>query len=165
MAKDFSFDVVSDFDAGEMTNAVDQAQRELRTRFDFKGTAANLEFMDGKTGLNLEGNSRNQLQSIVDVIQSKLIKRGISPKVLDLSTEPTESADFYKWGISFKRGLNQEQAKKLSKIIRDQFPKAKAQVQGESVRVSSSSKDDLQGVINLLKSQDLDFPLDFVNYR
>jgi cyclic-di-GMP-binding protein len=165
MAKDFSFDVVSDFDAGEMTNAIDQAQREVSTRYDFKGTGAVIEFSDGKNGLELTGDSRNQLLSLIDVIQSKLIKRQISPKVLDTSSEPRESGLLVKQSLPFKRGLDQEKAKKLTKLIRDSFPKAKAQIQGDSVRVSSTSKDDLQGIMSLLKQQDLDFPLEFQNLR
>lgn len=166
MAKDFSFDVVSDFDPGEMTNAVDQAQREVAQRYDFKGTSAKIEFSENKGGLNLTADSINQINSLVDVIQGKLIRREISPKVLDIaSTQPAESGMVVKWAINFKRGLNQEQAKKLSKLVRDQFPKAKAQIQGEEVRVSSTSKDDLQGIINLLKQQELEFPLQFINYR
>jgi cyclic-di-GMP-binding protein len=165
MAKDFSFDVVSDFDAGEMTNAVDQAQRELGQRYDFKGTAAKLEFADGRSGVQLEGDSRNQIDAIIDVLQSKLIRRGISVKALDLSSEAVESGTVVRRSLQFKKGLDQEKAKKLSKLIRDAYPKAKAQIQGDMVRVSSASKDDLQGIVALLKQQDLDFPLDFQNYR
>jgi uncharacterized protein YajQ (UPF0234 family) len=165
MAKDFSFDVVSDFDAGEMTNAVDQAQRELGQRYDFKGTAAKLEFAEGKSGIQLEGDSRNQIDAIIDVLQGKLIRRGISVKVLDLSSEAVESGVIVKRTVAFKKGLDQEKAKKLSKLIREAFPKAKTQIQGDTVRVSSTSKDDLQGVMTQLKAQELDFPLDFQNYR
>lgn len=165
MAKDFSFDVVSDFDAGEMTNAVDQAQREVSQRYDFKGTSAKIEFSDGKNGLELVGDSRNQLNALIDVIQGKLIRRDISPKALDLSSEPTESGTGMKWSISFKRGLDQEKAKKLTKLIRSDFPKAKAQIQGDAVRVSSASKDDLQSIMSMLRSQELDYPLQFENYR
>jgi uncharacterized protein YajQ (UPF0234 family) len=165
MAKDFSFDVVSDFDAGEMTNAVDQAQRELGQRYDFKGTAASLEFAEGKTGVQLEGDSRNQIDAIIDVLQGKLIRRGLSPKVLDLSSEAAESGTVVRRSLTFKKGLDQEKAKKLTKLIRDAYPKAKSQIQGDSVRVSSTSKDDLQGIMTLLKAQELDFPLDFQNYR
>jgi uncharacterized protein YajQ (UPF0234 family) len=165
MAKDFSFDVVSDFDAGEMTNAVDQAQRELGQRYDFKGTAAKLEFADSKSGVQLEGDSRNQLDAIIDVLQTKLIRRSISTKVLDLTSEPVESGVIVKRTLAFKKGLDQDKAKHLTKIIRDSYPKAKAQIQGDTVRVSSTSKDDLQGVMTLLKAQDLDFPLEFQNYR
>jgi cyclic-di-GMP-binding protein len=165
MAKDFSFDVVSDYDVAEMTNAVDQVQRELATRYDFKGTSAKIEFTESKSGVLIEGESVNQLNSILDVLQSKLIRRGLDIKTLDTSAEPVQGGKEMRWTVKFKKGLDQEKAKKLTKVIRDEFPKAKAQIQGDSVRVSSSSKDDLQGIITTLKAQDLDFPLDFTNYR
>jgi uncharacterized protein YajQ (UPF0234 family) len=165
MAKDFSFDVVSDYDVAEMTNAVDQAQRELGQRFDFKGTAAKIEFMDAKSGVQIEGESQNQLTAVLDMLQSKLIKRGISLKVLDTSKEPVQGGKEMRWAVPFKKGLDQDKAKQITKVIRDQYPKAKAQIQGDEVRVTSASKDDLQGVITLLKQQDFDFPLDFQNYR
>jgi uncharacterized protein YajQ (UPF0234 family) len=165
MAKDFSFDVVSEYDVAEMTNAVDQTQRELSTRYDFKGTAAGLEFTDGKSGVTLTGDSQNQLNSVLDVLQSKLIRRGLDVKTLDTSSQPIQAGTSWRWIINFKKGLDQEKAKRLAKIIREAFPKAKAQIQGDSVRVSSTSKDDLQGIMAHLKSQDLDFPLDFTNYR
>jgi len=165
VAKDFSFDVVSDYDAAEMTNAVDQAQRELQSRFDFKGTSAKLEFSDGKTGLQMEGESQNQLNSILDVLQSKLVKRGVSLKVLDTTKDPVQGGKEMRWSVPFKKGLNQEMAKKITKLIRDDYPKAKSQIQGDAVRVSSASKDDLQGVMSLLRGQDFDFPIEFENYR
>lgn len=165
MAKDFSFDVVSDYDAAEMNNAVDQAQRELGTRYDFKGTAAKLEFGDGKTGVQIEGESQNQLSAILDMLQSKLVKRGISLKVLDTSAEPVQGGNEMRWTVPFKKGLDQDKAKTLTKLIRDKYPKSKAQIQGDSVRVSSTSKDDLQGVMTALRAAELDFPLDFQNYR
>ncbi|HSX03087.1 MAG TPA: YajQ family cyclic di-GMP-binding protein [Candidatus Saccharimonadia bacterium] len=165
MAKDSSFDVVSDYDLAEMTNAVDQAQRELGTRYDFKGTAAKLEFADGKTGLQLEGDSQNQLDAILDVVQSKLVKRGVSLKTLDTTKLPVQGGKEMRWSVPFKKGLDQDKAKKITKVIRDNYPKAKSQIQGDSVRVSSTSRDELQAIIALLKDQDFDFPLEFQNYR
>lgn len=165
MAKDFSFDVVSDYDIAEMTNAVDQAQRELGTRYDFKGTAAKLDFIEAKAGVLIEGESQNQLDAILDMLQSKLIKRGVSLKALDTSPAPIQGGKEMRWTIPFKKGLDQDKAKQITRIIRDDFPKAKAQIQGESVRVSSTSKDDLQGIMAALRAADLDFPLDFQNYR
>ena len=165
MAKDSSFDVVSDYDLAEMTNAVDQAQRELSTRYDFRGTSAAIEFVDGKAGVKLTGDSQNQLNSILDVLQSKLVKRGISLKVLDTSSQPEQGGKEMRWTINFKKGLDQDKAKKITKTIRDSYPKVKAQIQGDEVRVTAASKDDLQGVIALLKQQDFDFPLSFTNYR
>jgi uncharacterized protein YajQ (UPF0234 family) len=165
MAKDFSFDVVSDYDVAEMTNAVDQAQRELGQRFDFKGTSAKVDFVEGKTGVNIEGDSQNQLNSVLDVLQSKLVKRGVSLKVLDTSKTPVQGGKEMRWSVPFKKGLSQENAKKISKLIRDDYPKAKSQIQGDAVRVTSASKDDLQGVMALLRSQDFDFPVEFENFR
>ncbi len=165
MAKDFSFDVVSDYDVAEMTNAVDQAQRELGTRYDFKGTAAKLEFVDGKTGVQIEGESQNQLNAILDVLQSKLTKRGVSLKALDTSKAPVQGGKEMRWTVPFKKGLDQDKAKQLTKAVRESYPKVKTQIQGDSVRVSSTSKDDLQGVMALLRAKDLDFPLEFQNYR
>lgn len=165
MAKDFSFDIVSDYDPAEMLNAVDQAQRELLQRYDFKGTSAKVEFSDGKTGLVFEGDSQNQLDAILDVLQSKLMKRGVPLKVLDISKDPVQGGKAMRWQIPFKKGLDQEKAKRITKVIRDAYPKVKAQIQGDAVRASSASKDDLQGVIAVLRQQDFDFPLDFQNYR
>lgn len=165
MAKDFSFDVVSDYDVSEVTNAVDQAQRELAQRYDFKGTSAKVEFADGKAGVQLTGDTKNQLDSVLDVLQGKLVKRGVSLKVLDASSAPVEGGKDMRWGVRFKKGLDQDKAKQITKLIRDKYPKAKTQIQGDTVRVSSTSKDDLQGVMAVLKEADFDFPLEFQNYR
>jgi cyclic-di-GMP-binding protein len=166
VAKDFSFDAVSDYDLAEVTNAVDQAQREIGTRYDFKGTAAKLEFSSkDKDGVLIEGDSQNQLNAVVDVLQSKLLKRNVSLKMLDLSATPVQGGKEMRWTVKFKKGLDQEKAKKVAKLIRDSYPKVKTQIQGDAVRVSSVSKDDLQEVMNLLRQQEFDFPLQFVNYR
>jgi uncharacterized protein YajQ (UPF0234 family) len=165
MAKDFSFDIVSDYDVAEMANAVDQAQRELGTRYDFKGTSAKLEFGEGRTSVLVEGESRNQLDAIVDMLQSKLIKRNVSLKVLDLTVEPIQGGKEMRWSIPFVKGLDQDKAKKITKVIRELFPKVKTQIQGDSVRATSASKDDLQGVMTQLRAQDFEFPIDFQNYR
>jgi uncharacterized protein YajQ (UPF0234 family) len=165
MAKDFSFDVVSDYDVAEMTNAVDQAQRELGQRYDFKGTAAKIDFAEGKKGVLIEGESKNQLDAILDMFQSKLVRRGVSLKVLDTTTQPVQGGKEMRWTVSFRQGLDQDKAKQITKVIRDKYPKAKAQIQGDAVRVSSTSKDDLQGVMTVLGAQEFDFPLDFQNYR
>jgi uncharacterized protein YajQ (UPF0234 family) len=148
-----------------MGNAVDQSQRELGQRYDFKGTAAKIDFADGKNGVEIEGESKNQLDAILDMLQGKLIKRGISLKVLDTTADPVQGGKEMRWMVPFKKGLDQEKAKRLTKIIRDKYPKARAQIQGDSVRVSSASKDDLQGVMAALRAEELDFPLDFQNYR
>ena len=165
MAKDFSFDVVSDYDLAEMTNALDQAQRELGQRFDFKGTAAKIEYTDAKAGVQIEGESRNQLDAILDLFQSKLIKRNVSLKVLDTSAEPVQGGNEMRWTVPFRKGLDQDKAKQITKVIRDGYPKVKAQIQGDTVRVSATSKDDLQGVMAALRDKEFDFPVDFQNYR
>ena len=165
MAKDFSFDVVSDYDVAEMTNAVDQAQRELGQRYDFKGTAAAIDFSDGKNGLDLTGESKNQLDAILDMVQGKLVKRGVDLKVLDISKEPVQGGKEMRWNVPFKKGLDQEKAKKITTLVRDKLPKVKTQIQGDTVRVLSNSKNDLQAVMQLLRSQDFDFPISFTNYR
>ncbi len=165
MAKDFSFDIVSDYDVAEMANAVDQAKRELGTRYDFKGTAASLEFGDDKTSINIEGDSKNQLDALLDMLQSKLVKRGVPLQVLNTSTEPVQGGKEMRWNIPFIKGLDQDKAKTITKLIREEFPKVKTQIQGDSVRASAASKDDLQGVMSLLRAKSLDFPIDFQNYR
>lgn len=165
MAKDFSFDVVSDFDAAEMTNAVDQAQREITNRYDFKNTAAKVDFGEAKSGLLITADSDNQAHAVLDVVQSKLIKRGLSLKVLDTSKPLEEGGREVRWTLPFKKGLDQDKAKQITATIRQAFPKVKAQIQGDAVRVVSASKDDLQGVMTALKAKDFEFPIEFNNYR
>lgn len=165
MAKDFSFDAVSDYDLAEMTNALDQTQREIGTRYDFKGTAAAIEWSEGKAGVQIHGESTTQLNAVLDVFQGKLIKRGIDLKVLDVSSDPVQGGKEMRWNIAFKKGLDQERAKKITKLVRETFPKVKTQIQGDAVRISSASKDDLQGVMTSLRSGEFDFPLSFINYR
>lgn len=162
----FSFDVVSDFDKAEMNNVLDQTQREIDSRYDFKGTSAALEWLDGdKTGLKVTGDSQYQLDAIVDIVRKKLATRGQSQKVLDTSKEPVTSNMKTTWEVPFKKGLDQEKAKKITAAIRENYPKVKPQIQGDEVRVTSTSKNDLQSVMHLLQSQDFDFPLSFTNYR
>lgn len=162
----FSFDIVSDYDKAEMNNVFDQVQREMAGRYDFKGTPAELEWLNGdKTGLKVTGSGDWQIDAILDIVRKKLAARGQSQKVLDTSKELTESNMKATKEVQFKQGLDQEKAKKITSLIRDKFPKAKTQIQGDSVRVMSASKDDLQAVMQLLRQQDFDFPLNFTNYR
>lgn len=162
----FSFDIVSEYDKAEMNNVYDQAQRELASRYDFKGTPAELAWLDDKKGLRLVGNGEWQIDAILEIVRKKLSARGLSQKVLDTSRELVESNLKTTKEVLFKAGLDQEKAKTLTKLIRDAFPKLKTQVQGDAVRVMSTSKDDLQAVMQLLRSrEDLDFPLSFTNYR
>lgn len=167
MAKEFTFDIVSEFDLSEIHNATSQSQREIGQRYDFKGTNANLTFdpKDGNGSFTITGDNQFHLDSIVDILRKKLASREVSQKILDTSEQPTTSNLKMSWHIPIKKGLDQDKAKKITKLIRDSYPKAKAQIQGDTVRVTSGSKDDLQGVISLLNATDFDFPLNFTNYR
>ncbi|WP_037575176.1 YajQ family cyclic di-GMP-binding protein [Phaeacidiphilus oryzae] len=160
---DSSFDIVSKVERQEVDNALNQASRELATRYDFKNTGASIAWSGEK--IEMKANGEERVKAILDVFQGKLVKRGISLKALDAG-EPQLSGKEYKIFASIQEGISQENAKKVSKIIRDEGPKGvKAQIQGEELRVTSKSRDDLQAVIALLKGKDLDFALQFVNYR
>ena len=162
----FSFDIVSEYDKAEMNNVFDQARREIENRYDFKGTPATLDWLDtDKTGLKLTGNGEWQIDAIIDIIRKKLAARSQSQKILDISKELLTNNLQTTKEVPFKHGLDQDKAKQLTKLIRDKFPKVKPIIQGEAVRVQSSSKDELQAVMQLLRTQDLDFPVSFANYR
>jgi cyclic-di-GMP-binding protein len=162
----FSFDIVSEYDKAEMNNAYDQTAREIQSRYDFKNTPAQLEWLNGdKTGIKVIGNGEWQIDSILDIYRKRLATRGQSQKVLDTSRDIIESNLKASKEVPFKQGLDQDKAKQITKLLRDEFPKVKTQIQGDAVRVMSSSKDDLQAVMQLLKGKDFDFPLNFTNYR
>jgi uncharacterized protein YajQ (UPF0234 family) len=161
----FSFDVVSEYDKAEMNNVFDQTERELTSRYDFKGTPAAIEWLDDKVGFKITGNGEWQIDAILDIVRKKLATRGQSQKVLDTSKQVIESNLKTTKEVPFKKGLDQEKAKKITALIRDSAPKAKTQIQGDAVRITSTSKDDLQAVMQLLRTQDFDFPLTFTNYR
>ncbi|MCD0482051.1 YajQ family cyclic di-GMP-binding protein [Streptacidiphilus sp. ASG 303] len=160
---DSSFDIVSKVERQEVDNALNQASREIATRFDFKNVGASIAWSGEK--IEMKANSEERVKAILDVFETKLVKRSISLKALDAG-EPQLSGKEYRISASIKEGISQEDAKKVSKIIRDEGPKGvKAQIQGDELRVSSKSRDDLQAVQALLKGKDLDFALQFVNYR
>jgi cyclic-di-GMP-binding protein len=161
----FSFDVVSEYDKAEMNNVFDQTEREMSNRYDFKGTPAAIEWLNDKSGIKVIGNGEWQIDAILDIVRKKLAARGQSQKVLDTSKDITESNLKSTKEVPFKQGLDQEKAKKITALLREYLPKLKAQIQGDTVRVVGSSKDDLQAAIQLLKAQDFDFPLNFTNYR
>ncbi len=164
MAADSSFDIVSKIDKQEMDNALNQAGKEISQRFDFKNTGAALRW-HGNDAIEVVANADERALAIVDVLKEKVIKRGQSLKVLDVG-EPRASGKEVKIDVGLKEGISQEQAKKISKLIRDDGPKGvKVQVQGDELRVSSKKRDDLQQVIALVKGQDYDFAVQFVNYR
>jgi hypothetical protein len=167
MAKEFSFDIVSNFDLSEVHNAIDQTQREIAQRYDFKGSSAGVAF-DPKKGngtLTITGDNQFHLDSIADILRKRFAARNLSQKTLDTSNEPTTSNLKMSWEVPLKKGLDQDKAKQITKLIRDKLPKVKTQIQGEEVRVTSASKDDLQAVVQLITTADFDFPLNCVNYR
>jgi uncharacterized protein YajQ (UPF0234 family) len=160
---DSSFDIVSKVDRQETANALTQAQKEVEQRYDFKGTDSSIEFSGEK--IMIKANSKDRAEAVLDVFQSKLVKRGISLKSLD-DGDPYPSGKEFRIECSMKSGIDQENAKKVSKIIREEGPKSvKAQIQGDELRVTSKSRDDLQDTIALLKGKDLPVDLQFVNFR
>jgi uncharacterized protein YajQ (UPF0234 family) len=160
---DPSFDVVSKVDRQEVDNALNQAAKEASQRYDFKGTGASIEW-SGEAVL-LKANSEERCTALLDVFKEKLVKRGVSLKTLDAG-EPQASGKEYRLVVKVNEGISQDNAKKVTKLIRDEGPKGvQAQIQGDQLRVSAKKKDDLQAVIALLKSADFDFALQFTNYR
>lgn len=163
MAGEFSFDVVSEFDVGELHNAVDQARREIATRFDFKGGVAVIGLE--KDALVVLTDSELRLRAIRDLVESKAVRRGLSLKILDWGTPEPAGGARLRQRVALRRGLPDELGRKIAKIIRDEFPKVKGQVQGDAVRVAGRNKDDLQKVIARLRALDEVVPLQFENYR
>ncbi len=166
MAKDASFDIVSDFDKQELLNAVDQVKRELTTRFDLKDSNSNIEIIEDKSIL-ITTNDEMKLKNIYDILQSKLIKRNLSLKILNPQKIENALGGNVKQEIKLKKGLSQELAKKITGIIKDTKLKVQASIQGDSVRVSAKSRDDLQEVIKIMRSNEdnIDTPLQYTNYR
>jgi uncharacterized protein YajQ (UPF0234 family) len=166
MSKESSFDIISEFDIQEMNNAIDQTKREILTRYDFKGTNPQIDFEDGKSGLLLNVDSEYKLTALLDILESKMVKRSLSLKILDKSV-PCEDASGsrVRKKVPFKKGLTSEQAKEITKLIRESYPKVKANIMGETIRVTSPSKDDLQGTMQLLRTESLEMPLQFTNFK
>ena len=163
MAGEVSFDVVSDFDDQELRNALDQVRREISQRYDFKG--ATVELTQGRDELTLLTDDEFRANAVKDLIESKAVRRGLSLKIFDWGTVQPAGGNKVRQVIGLQRGLSDELARKISKLIRDEFPKVKAQVQGDAVRVSGKSKDELQRVIGRLRGLDEPVPLQFENYR
>jgi len=161
---DSSFDIVSKVDRQEVDNALNQAAKELSTRFDFRGTDTTIEWK-GEEAIEIVSSTEERVKAAVEVFKEKLVRRDISMKAFDAG-EPQASGKTYKVSGEIKQGITSEQAKKITKLIRDEGPKAvKAQIQGDEIRVSSKSRDDLQAVQSLLRGADLDVAVQFVNYR
>ena len=163
MAGEVSFDVVSEFDAMEMRNALDQVRRETAQRYDFRGATVDLE--QGKDELVLVTDDEFRATAVKDLIQSKAVRRGLSLKVFDWGTVEQAGGNKVRQHIALRHGLPDELAKRIQKLIRDEFPKVKSQIQGDAVRVSGKSKDELQRVIVRLRELDESVPLQFQNYR
>jgi cyclic-di-GMP-binding protein len=163
MAKESSFDVVSEFDYQELVNAVDTAEREIANRFDLKGTKCDITLEKEK--IILECPDDYKLRAVYDILQSKAIKRGLSLKIFDPQKVQQASGNSVRQDITLRQGLNAEQAKGVSKKIRDAYPKAKVQIQGDTLRVFSKSIDELQGVIAVVRAMDFEAPLQCINYR
>lgn len=165
MAGEASFDVVSDFDRQELVNALDQVRREIGTRYDFKGVTAQLDL--GKEEITLLTDNDGRAAAIKDLLESKAIRRGLSLKIFDWGKIEPAGGSKVRQVISLRRGLGDELAKKISRLIREEFPKVKSQIQGDAVRVSGKSRDDLQKVIARLRvvGEDYPVPLQFENYR
>jgi uncharacterized protein YajQ (UPF0234 family) len=161
---DPSFDVVSKIDRQEVDNALNQAAKELAQRFDFRGVNASVEW-SGELGVTVKADTEERARAALDVFKDKLVKRSISLKALDAG-EPKASGKQYVVACTMKQGIAQDDAKKITKLIRDEGPKGvQAQIQGDQLRVSGKKKDQLQDVIALLKAADLAVPLQFTNYR
>jgi cyclic-di-GMP-binding protein len=163
MASTFSFDIVSDFDRQELVNALDQANREIISRYDLKDTQTTLELSEDKIAVNTA--SEMTLDAAHDILQSKALKRNLSLKIFDYGKIESSSGNRIRQEITLKKGISQEIAKQISKLIRDEFKKIQASIQGDVVRVTAKDKDELQTVIQRLKQEDLPVALQFTNYR
>jgi cyclic-di-GMP-binding protein len=164
VASESSFDIVSKIDRQEVDNALNQAAKEIGTRFDFRGVGASIAW-SGDHAVEIRANSEERANAVLDVFKEKLVRRSVSLKVLDAG-QPKASGKEYRLAVGLKEGISQDNSRKISKIIREEGPKGvRALVQGDELRVTSKKKDDLQQVINVLKGKDFDFALQFVNYR
>ena len=148
-----------------MNNVFQQSEKEIASRYDFKGSPASIEWLGDKVGFKVIGSNEWQIDAIIDILRKKLATRDVSSKVLDLTKAINESNLKATKEVPFIEGLSQDKAKQLTSMIRERFPKVKTQIQGESVRVSSASKDELQAVMTAVKAADLDFVTSFTNYR
>jgi uncharacterized protein YajQ (UPF0234 family) len=161
---DPSFDIVSKVDRQEVDNALNQAAKEIAQRFDFRGVNASIEW-SGELGVTIKADTEERAKAALDVFREKLVKRSISMKALDAG-EPKASGKQYVISSTLRQGIDQDHARKIAKLVKDQGPKGvQAAIQGDQLRVSGKKKDDLQAVIAMLKSADLDVPLQFTNYR
>lgn len=164
MAKDASFDIVSEVDLQEVDNAVNQAGKEIETRFDFKGSKSELQF-DGSGQITIVSDDEYRLSSVFDILESKLVKRGVSLKALKRGKIEPASGGMVRQVCTLQQGIEQTVAKQITKLVKDSKLKVQVSIQGDQLRVSGKNKDDLQAVIQLLRESDISVPLQFVNYR
>ena len=165
MAQEFSFDVVSKVDLQEVLNAVQQASKEIATRFDFRGSKSKIEWNEKELQLTLTSDDEHKLKSVVDILETRLVKRGVAVKSLDFQkVEPAANATVRQL-VKIQQGISSEKAKDIVKAIKDQKMKVQASIQADQVRVSGRAKDDLQAVMALLRGRDFGVPLQFTNYR
>ena len=163
MASTYSFDVVSDFDRQELVNTLDQARREIKSRYDLKDTKTTLELKEAS--IDVETDSDMTLRAVHTVIQTKAAKRNLSMKIFEFGEIDAASGNRIRQEIKLRKGIEKEDAKKISKLIKDNLKKVQASIQGDSVRVSAKNKDDLQAAIALIKGEDWPMALQFQNYR
>ncbi len=165
MATESTFDIVSEFDQQELVNAIDQTQRDVRTRYDLKDTKTTIELNDQEIVINTD--NEMSLRSTREILETKALRRNLSLKIFVYGTPQSVSGGRIQQNITLQQGIDSELAKKIQKMIRDQFKKVQTRIQGESLRVGSKNKDDLQNVIKFLRDQENDFPvpLQFTNYR
>lgn len=165
MASDSSFDVVSKVDMAEVVNAVNQSTKEMETRFDFRGSKASINLDEKKGELTLVGDDEMKLKNVIDILQTKLVKRGIPLRSLDYGKVDDAAGGTLRQVITLKQGIQQDKAKQITQAIRDSKLKVKSEIRGEEIRVTAPKKDDLQAVIQLLRSKDFGIELQFSNYR
>jgi len=163
MAKENSFDIVSQVDLQEVNNAVDQSIRELRTRFDFKGSKSDIEY-DGEQ-ITLTGDDEFKLKNVIDILEAKLVKRGINLKALKYGKLEPAARDTVRQRVNLIQGVDKEKAKVITKLVKDSKLKVQATVQGDQVRISGKNRDDLQAIIQIIKNHEFEIPLQFINMR
>ncbi|HET8839820.1 MAG TPA: YajQ family cyclic di-GMP-binding protein [Ktedonobacteraceae bacterium] len=163
MASDCSFDIVSQFDEQELVNTLDQARREIQTRYDLKDTKT--EIAQSKDTITITTDSEMTLKSVRDILETKAVKRGLSLKIFKYGKEETASGGRVRQSVALQQGISQELAKDINKQLRDSFPKVRPQIQGDAIRVTAKNRDDLQAVIGFLKQKDLPVALQYINYR
>lgn len=165
MAQQFSFDIVSEVDAQEVDNAVNQAKKEVEQRYDFKGSNTTIDLNQKEKTITLVTSDEMKLRALTEILNSKVIKRGISLKALDYGAPQHATGDTLRSVVKIKHGLESEQAKEITKLVKEMKLKVQAQIHGDAVRITGKSKDDLQSAIQTIKTKDFAFPIQFTNYR